>query len=57
MKSELLNQESKVMEELKLNKLETEAFSKACKRGIYKELHAKNLLTDQQLNQLLDDTY
>lgn len=45
------------MEELKLSEQDKEAFFKACKRGIYKELHARKLLTDQQLTQLLDDTY
>ncbi|MEE1085836.1 MAG: hypothetical protein U0L05_01495 [Schaedlerella sp.] len=32
----------------------TTGFSKAFKQGIYKELHARELLTDQQLNQLLN---
>lgn len=36
-----------------LNKEVEQAFYLACKRGIYKELKQKNLITDVQLNQLL----
>ena len=31
-----------------------DSFKKALKRGIYKELFNKNLLTDEQLNSLLN---
>lgn len=57
MKIKEISRECENMEELKLSEQDKEAFFKACKRGIYKELHARKLLTDQQLTQLLDDTY
>ena len=34
---------------------DTLAFHNACKRGVYKELNRKKLITDAQLNQLLGD--
>ena len=40
-----------------LNEIEEEKFMKVYKRAIYRELHAKELLTEQQLNQLLNKLY
>lgn len=42
---------------VKLNENEEEKFMKVYKKAIYCELHAKELLTEQQLNQLLNKLY
>lgn len=41
------------MNDFELTNENEKAFHLACKRGIYKELNRKKVITDAQLNQLL----
>lgn len=43
------------MAAFKLTENERKAFRKALKRGVYKELYTQKLITDMQLNQLLNE--
>lgn len=43
-----------IMDKIQLNEAESTLFCNALKRGIYKELYHRNLLTDVQLNELLE---
>lgn len=46
---------NKECEELSLTKDIRESFHKILKCGIYKELHRRSLLSDEQLNSLLNE--
>ncbi len=46
-------QKTDILHKIKLTEIEKQCFCKAFKRGIYKELYDKKMLTDNQLNQLL----
>ena len=45
------------MKKININPEVESAFYNACKRGIYKELERKKLITPTQLNQLLKELY
>ena len=47
------NQENKNNNQIQLTEEELFVFYKAFQKGIYKELHKRKMITDNQLNQLL----
>lgn len=53
--ADISRKESAAMAAFKLTENERKAFRKALKRGVYKELYTQKLITDMQLNQLLNE--
>ena len=47
------SKEEELMKQLKSSRSETTALRNAIKRGVYMELYKKQMLTEQQLNELL----